>query len=88
MTHIHRSITVNAPLEKVYALARDPQHWNDWWSGLGAPDKVIGNGEAGTVVEARVRIEETRPTVVMFDTALPDGDGWDMARTLRAARRR
>jgi DNA-binding NarL/FixJ family response regulator len=42
-------------------------------------------GEAGTVAEARLLIEETRPTVVMFDTALPDGDGWDLARTLRAA---
>ncbi|GAA0915565.1 response regulator transcription factor [Virgisporangium aurantiacum] len=42
-------------------------------------------GEAGTVAEARALVEETRPTVVMFDTALPDGDGWDMARELRAA---
>lgn len=41
-------------------------------------------GEAGTQAEARTLIEETRPTVVMFDTALPDGDGWDLARTLRA----
>lgn len=41
-------------------------------------------GEAGAVAEARALIEETRPTVVMFDTALPDGDGWDLARELRA----
>ena len=42
-------------------------------------------GEAGTVAEAMALVEETRPTVVVFDTALPDGDGWDLARTLRAA---
>jgi DNA-binding NarL/FixJ family response regulator len=41
-------------------------------------------GAAGTVAEARVLIEETRPAVVMFDTALPDGDGWEFGRTLRA----
>jgi DNA-binding NarL/FixJ family response regulator len=42
-------------------------------------------GEAGTVADALAVVDETRPTVVLFDTALPDGDGWDLARTLRAA---
>lgn len=42
-------------------------------------------GEAGSVAAARALVEETRPTVVMFDTSLPDGDGWALARELRAA---
>jgi DNA-binding NarL/FixJ family response regulator len=42
-------------------------------------------GEAGTVADAMAVVEETRPTVVVFDAPLPDGDGWKLARTLRAA---
>lgn len=42
-------------------------------------------GEAGTVADAVAVVDETRPTVVMLDATLPDGDGWELARTLRAA---
>jgi DNA-binding NarL/FixJ family response regulator len=42
-------------------------------------------GEAGTVSDAVAVVDETRPTVVMFDAALPDGDGWELARKLRSA---
>ncbi len=50
MAHIRRSIIIHAPIEKVYAFARDPQRWNSWWVGLSAPDAVSGRGEAGTTV--------------------------------------
>jgi DNA-binding NarL/FixJ family response regulator len=41
-------------------------------------------GEAGSVADAVAVVDETRPTVVMFDATLPDGDGWNLARRLRA----
>jgi DNA-binding NarL/FixJ family response regulator len=43
-------------------------------------------GEAGTYADAMAVVEETRPDVVMFDATLPDGDGWALARGLRARR--
>jgi DNA-binding NarL/FixJ family response regulator len=42
-------------------------------------------GEAGSVADAVAVVEETRPTVVVFDASLPNGGGWDLARKLRAA---
>ena len=41
-------------------------------------------GEAGSVADALAVVDETLPTVVMFDATLPDGDGWDLARRLRS----
>ena len=51
MAHIHKSILLHAPVDKVYDLARDPQKWNAWWVGLSEPEEVKGKGEAGTVVK-------------------------------------
>ena len=51
MAKIERHIFVNAPIEKVYAFARDPKRWNTWFTGLSAPEQVIGTGEKGTVVK-------------------------------------
>lgn len=51
MSHIKKNIVIQAPIEKVYAFARDPERWHTWWTGLSAPEKIIGNGEAGTIVK-------------------------------------
>ena len=51
MSHIHKSILINAPVEKVYNFARDPRRWNTFFVGLGAPEDIKGNGEAGTTVK-------------------------------------
>jgi coenzyme Q-binding protein COQ10 len=50
MAHITKNVVINAPIEKVYAFARDPERWSSWWVGLSAPDKITGNGEVGTIV--------------------------------------
>ncbi|MEZ4717588.1 MAG: response regulator transcription factor [Caldilineaceae bacterium] len=36
-------------------------------------------GEAGTVAEARRRLDELLPDVMLMDPALPDGDGVDLS---------
>ena len=38
--------------------------------------------EAGSVVEARIRMIEHRPKAALLDIGLPDGNGFDLARDL------
>jgi CheY-like chemotaxis protein len=40
--------------------------------------------EAGSVAEALTRAEALRPDAVLIDLGLPDGDGFSLARALRA----
>lgn len=51
MAHIRKNILINAPVEKVYAFARDPKRWNTWWTGLSEPQEITGTGDVGTVVK-------------------------------------
>jgi DNA-binding NarL/FixJ family response regulator len=44
---------------------------------------ILVAGEAGTVAEALARVPAVRPTVLVADMRLPDGDGADMCRQLR-----
>lgn len=41
-------------------------------------------GEAGTAADALLRAAELRPDTVLVDLGLPDGDGFTLARGLRA----
>jgi DNA-binding NarL/FixJ family response regulator len=42
-------------------------------------------GEAGTAAEAMARIPATRPDVAVLDVQLPDGDGIEVCREIRAS---
>jgi len=51
MTQIRKNIFIDAPIEKVYAFARDPERWNTFFVGLGVPETIKGKGEVGTMVK-------------------------------------
>jgi uncharacterized membrane protein len=51
MTHIRKNIFIDAPIEKVYAFARDPERWNTWFTNLSVPETLKGKGEVGTMVK-------------------------------------
>jgi len=51
MAHISKNAVIDAPLDKVYAVARDPDRWAEWFVGLSEPEKLEGSGEVGTVAE-------------------------------------
>ena len=52
-------------------------------AGVGDVELV---GTAGSLAEAVDVAEATWPDVITFDAGLPDGDGWALARRLRAIR--
>ncbi len=56
MAHIEKSLTIRAPIDEVYSLARDPRRWQSWWPNLSQGKLVRGQGEVGTVVEHEYRI--------------------------------
>jgi len=79
MAHLKKNILIFAPVEKVYALARDPMLWAAWYVGLGKPEKVTGKGEVGTIVEHSYMLGDIRFPVtsrVMEDSSGPDGCRW------------
>jgi DNA-binding NarL/FixJ family response regulator len=52
---------------------------------LEAHDDLEVVGEAGTAEEALARVPATRPDVALLDVRLPDGNGVEVCRDLRAA---
>ena len=42
--------------------------------------------EASTAEEALLRVQETRPGLILLDIRLPDGEGFDVLRVLRATK--
>ncbi len=51
---------------------------------LEAEDDLVVTGEAGTAEEALRRIPATRPDVAVLDVRLPDGNGVEVCREVRA----
>ena len=51
MSRIEKSIFVNAPPEKIWDTATDPNQWADWYVGLKEVKSIVGDGSAGTTAE-------------------------------------
>lgn len=79
MAHIKKSILIHAPVEKVFAFARDPKHWASFWVGLSEPEEVSGTGEVGTAVKHSYLMAGVRfPVIsrVLEDQIGPEGARW------------
>lgn len=79
MTNIRKNIFIDAPIEKVYAFARDPQHWNTFFTGLSVPETMTGKGEVGTVVKQNYTIAGVPfpvTTKVLIDKPGPKTAQW------------
>ncbi|HZJ02486.1 MAG TPA: SRPBCC family protein [Thermoleophilia bacterium] len=79
MAHLHHSLRIEAPIDQVYRIARDPETWAMWFVGLTGPERVTGSGEVGTVADFELTLAGMRFPVaveVMEDTALPEGATW------------
>jgi len=79
MTHIRKNIFIDAPIEKVYAFARDPEHWNLFMLGLSAPETIKGKGEAGTLVKHHYTVAGIPfpvTTKVLIDKPGPKAAQW------------
>jgi coenzyme Q-binding protein COQ10 len=50
MAHVHDTILINAPVDKVFAVGRDPRGWAAWTVNLSRPRRVRGDGSVGTVL--------------------------------------
>lgn len=79
MAHLKKSILIHAPVEKVYAVARDPNRWAAFFVGLGEPEEVTGDGGVGTVVKHSYLMAGVRFPVtsrVLEDHVSPEGGRW------------
>jgi coenzyme Q-binding protein COQ10 len=79
VAHLHLTLMVEAPIDEVYRVARDPYNWSTWFAGLSGPDRIRGDGEVGTVADysfvfAGMRFPAT--VEVTDDTVLPEGVTW------------
>jgi len=48
MSHLKKSIFINTPLKKVVDFGTNPNKWALWYAHLSGPEKLTGEGEAGT----------------------------------------
>jgi uncharacterized membrane protein len=79
MAHVTKSILIHAPVEEVYALARDPNHWPTWFVGMDEIEKLTGEGEVGTVAEFGYTMSGMRFSVtirVLEDHIGPEEGRW------------
>jgi uncharacterized membrane protein len=84
MAHISKSIVVGAPVEKVHAIAQDPERWTSWLIGLGETEKMSGDGGASTMVEHSYVMAGAR--IPVTTEVLENSSGADGARYRARAR--
>jgi len=51
MASVSKKVLIDAPLETTFSIGTDPSRWGLWYVGLTDPEKMEGDGGAGTVTE-------------------------------------
>ena len=63
MVAVKKSIFIRAPMDRVYALALDPEKRIIWFPGMGELEEQTGEGEVGTVTRYGYEMERAQFTV-------------------------
>jgi len=51
MGTVKSDIYIDAPVDEVHNFGHDPNKWSQWYVNFRGPEKMTGNGAAGTIVE-------------------------------------
>jgi len=51
MAHLNATLLINAPVDLVNAIVRDPHNWPKFQVGMSEPERVFGDGGPGTKAE-------------------------------------
>jgi ligand-binding SRPBCC domain-containing protein len=91
MAHLKTSATINAPVDRVDAVVRDPNNWAKFTTGMSMPTKISGSGGVGTQVEHRMALMWgiSRPAITKVVEERHDPDGgtfwrWEMTGAVSA----
>ena len=79
MAQIQKTIMIHAPIDKVYAVAADPNRWPEWFVGMSNIENLTGTGEVGTVAEFGYTMAGMRfpVTVEVLEAHIgPEGGQW------------
>lgn len=49
MPKFEREVEIDAPVEKVWEMLTNPNHWAEWFPGIDGVSKVTSTGEGGTI---------------------------------------
>ena len=68
MAHLTETLFIDAPIDRVDGIVRDPYQWPNFWVGMAEPERVDGDGGPGTKAEFNiymmgVRMHETEETI-------------------------
>jgi coenzyme Q-binding protein COQ10 len=79
MARIKKDIMIQSPPDAVYAIARDPNRWSTWFANLSGPEKLEGDGSAGTVGHYTYKMAGLAMSVavkVLEDSSSSSGCRW------------
>ncbi len=71
MAKVEKSITIKAPIPKIWDVAKDPAQWHTWFDGASEAKSIHGDGGVGTIVEHGITVSKiplpAKTTIVVFD---------------------
>ena len=76
MAHLNATLSINAPVDTVNAIVRDPHNWPRFQVGMSEPERVFGDGGPGTKAEYTILMMGVRVHVIqrtIEESHDPDG---------------
>ncbi|MBN1487406.1 MAG: SRPBCC family protein [Anaerolineae bacterium] len=76
MPATEQSININAPVDKIWEMVKNPNQWPNWFEGATQSNVVSGNGEIGTEVEVTMTVAKIPLPSKLKVTEFVPGDRW------------